>query len=127
MLTLRTYTDALITALEATGLTVGDADADGLDPPFCVLYPRPEGRFSGTLGDTTKFAEKVDQATCVGATREQSQWVADKVLGTLNGLSIPGRFVCRVHPDVPGTFRDDDVTPPLYSTPVLLRITSTPS
>lgn len=125
---LRLHTNAVIEALEAEGLTVGDADAEGLTAPYVVVYPIPGGRFSGTLAEPKEDAELVYQVSAVGISREQSQWHADKAAELIDGLTITDRLVCRVHPDGgPGTFREDDVDPPLFTTPIRFRITTTPS
>jgi hypothetical protein len=124
----RPHTDALLVALRATGLTVGDAQAPGSVPPYAVLYSIPGGRVFGTLADPHGDGEMVFQVTCVGTTREQTQWVTDKAFAVLSGLSVTGRSIAFVDIDgFPGIQRDDDVQPPLfYSTP-RFTITSTPA
>lgn len=116
---IRKHHDAVITALQAAGLTIGDAEAPAGDPPYGVVYQIPSGQFDGSLADPNADAELVYQVTCVGETREQAQWVVDKAMALLNGFEITGRSIARVSLDAaPGVIRDDDLDPPLfYATP----------
>lgn len=125
---LRTHTDAVIAALEGFGLTVGDASGEGLTSPFCVVYPIPGGATNGSLEDPNADAELIYQSTCVGKSREQAEWVADKTLLLLSGFSVTGRVVTQIElEDFGGVSRDDDVQPPLwYGTP-RFRVYSTPA
>lgn len=125
----RTHTDAVIAALEGAGLTVGDAVAPDAAPPYAVVYSVSAGGWSGTLAEPYEDAALVFQVTCVGATREQAEWVADKAIATLlGGLSVSGRFIANVAIDLSGgVLRDDQRTPPLfYSTP-RFRVLTTPA
>lgn len=125
----RTHTDGVIAALEAAGLTVGDADGEALSPPYCVVYSIPGGSRSGNLDAPYDDADFVYQVTCVGTTREQAEWVTDKATVTLlNGLSVTGRSIALVSPDGnPGVRPDYDISPPLfYSTP-RFTLKSTPA
>jgi hypothetical protein len=125
----RTHTDAVVVALEAAGLSVGDGSGDGLSVPYCVVYNISGGRMSGNLDDPFEDADLVYQVTCVGQTREQAEWVADKATVTLvNGLSVTGRSIVLVTPEGgPGTRPDRDVTPPVYFTTPRFTIKSTPA
>lgn len=125
---LRTHTDAVIAKLEAAGLNVGDADAEGLTAPYAVLYDIPGGRSFGTLENPNDDAELVFQVTCVGETREQSAWVADKAItALLSGLTVSGRSIARVTIDsFPGTFPERDASPPLFTSTPRFRLTTTP-
>lgn len=125
---IRDHTDAVIAALEATGLTVGDADANGLTAPYAVVYQIPGGRMYGSLDAPFDDAELVYQVTCVGTTREQAEWVTDKAMALLNGFSVTGRSVALVMPEGgPGIRRDDDVQPPMYYSTPRFTIKTTPS
>ena len=123
----RDHTNGIISALEAE-LVVGDAVAPDVDPPYAVVYPVPGGSTSGTLADPDDDAVFVYQVTCVGKSREQAEWIADKVLQLLQaGVTGPGRRVLRVSPDMHGGIqRDDQVTPPVFASFPRFRIISTP-
>lgn len=124
---LRSHTDALIDRLEAEGLRVGDARAPG-EAPYLVVYPIPGGDFGGTLAAPNDDAELVRQVSCVGTTREQAEWWADRAIRALTSITVTGRAILRVEPEgPPGVFRDDDASPPVFVAPVRFRITSTPS
>lgn len=125
---LRTHTDAVIDALQALGLTVGDAVAPPSAPPYVVVYPIAGGDMYGPLGAKDDDAELIYQVTCVGASREQAQWLVDKVTALLGGLTITGRSVPLVTFDtVPGIFRDDSTGTPLFTAAPRFRIFTTPS
>ena len=125
----RDHTDAVLTALEALGLEVGDAVAPNADPPYVVVYPIPGGGSTGTLAAQHDDAILVYQVTCVGNSREQAEWLADKALELLQGdLSVSGRRVCNVDLDMHGGVqRDDQVTPPIFSSMPRFRIITTPN
>jgi hypothetical protein len=125
----REHTDAVIAALEGLELAVGDAIAPDQDPPYVVVYPIPGGGSTGTLGAQHDDAILVYQVTCVGSSREQAEWLADKALELLEGsLSVDGRRVCNVDLDMHGGVqRDDQVTPPVFWSMPRFRITTTPS
>lgn len=124
---LRVHTDAVLAALEAQGLTVGDADAKGLSGKFCVVYRIPGGESSGPLDAPNDDAELIYQVTCVGDTREQAEWVEDKVMNLLDGITVEGRSISRVDLDSYDGIRRDDALPlpRFYATP-RFRIYSTP-
>ena len=125
----RKHTDGVIASLEAAGLTVGDADAEGLSPPYCVVYAIPGGGFTGTMENPFEDGELPYQVTCVGETREQAEWATDKALTALvAGVTVTGWNVVLVSPDGhPGVRPDHDVSPPLfYSTP-RFRLKTTPT
>ena len=124
--TLRLHTDAVIAALEADGLTVGDATGEGLAAPYVVVY-RISGTRDGEAAAPEDRAELVFQLTCVGTGRQQAEWVQDKAETALRSITVAGRSV-RVWVDTDGAVsRDDDVSPPLwYSTP-RYRLWTTPA
>lgn len=142
---LREHDDAVIAALEALGVVVGDAEApenaeDLIDSGqgYVVVYPISGGRLSGTLGNPDRDAELVYQVTCVGASREQARWLADKTLELLQTtLAVPNRHVPRVALDMAGGFggrsggtgveRDERRTPPVFWTAPRFRVFSTPA
>lgn len=122
---LRTHTAAVIAALEAGSVVVGDS-TDPEDPhgaqgadwiPYVILY---------TLGATTSggyVAPHEDalltwQATCVGRDRHQAEWMVDRCNTLLEGLilTVAGRSVDPIDLDLvaAGARRDDDVKPPVF-------------
>lgn len=130
MLSQRAHTDAIIQTLEALDLPVGDAKRpEGDHNRYCVVYPIPGGEVSGTLEDPNEDAEFVYQVTCVGTkARDQAEWVVDKVLLLLGGISVADRYVARVFLDsLPGIRRDDEVSPPLFYATPRFRVKTTPA
>jgi hypothetical protein len=146
---LNAHSTAIVDALDAVVKTF-DAGAPRIDLPphggegwgwqgkplespfkkYCIVYPLPGGVFDGTLGCPDDDASLIWQVTCVGATRPQCEWVADKVNETLVGqpLTIPGRYVTRVQADMAGggVRRDDTVQPPVFIATPRYRIDSVP-
>jgi hypothetical protein len=135
VMALRVHTDAVRGAIETavSPILVGDGVTpkgagwvNGAFTQYVTLFPRPEGRYSGTLGNPRMKKERVYQASCVGRSREQSEWLADKVSEILDTLVVSGHRVCRLEPEsAPGTFRDPDTEPPVFVTPFLFRLTTT--
>jgi hypothetical protein len=125
---LRTHTAAVITRLQALGVTVGDAQAPNMAPPYVVVYQIAGGDTYGPLGAQNDDAELIYQVTCVGTSREQAQWLVDKTLGLLSGISVSGRSLPLVTVEmVPGIQRDDKVSPPVFWATPRFRLFSTPS
>lgn len=110
----RTLTDAVIATLEAGSLTVGDGDGSGLTAPYVVVWPIAGETFDGSIGGGDVWAEidKPFQPTCVGVSREQAEWVADRV----RTLLLASHAAYRARPiGGGGTVRDDDTAgPPLF-------------
>lgn len=127
MIGYRIHTDAIIAALQAAGLIVGDAKNPGVPPPYAVVYPIPGGSRSGSLDDPHEDAELVFQVTCIGSSREQAEWVVDKAEGILSGVTVTGRRIFLSVDSNPGVFRDDDVSPPLFQATPRFRLMTTPS
>lgn len=129
---LRPHTDAVITAVETIGKPVGDADAEGLTAPYYVVYPIPGGRRGGTLANPHEDSDIVYQVTCVGETREQTEWLLDEVTEALLGWggsgAVPGRSITFVDiSDHPGVRPDRSVTPPVYFATPRFTISSRPA
>jgi uncharacterized protein DUF3168 len=123
----REHTDAVIAALDAAGLEVGDAVAPNANPPYVVVY-RVFDRRDGTLTRPDDDATITYQVTCVGTSRKQAEWLADEVGQALEaGLIVSGRKIPRIAPEAgSGTvMRDDDVTPPLFYVTPRYRVMST--
>jgi hypothetical protein len=127
----RVATDGIRTKLATFGLTVGDGQAPPeVEPPYVVVYPIAGGSTTGTLADLDGDADLVYQVTCVGKTREQAQWLENKVMGLLGvgTVTITGRYVNRISLDgFGGIFRDDKTSPPLFMAVPRFRVLSTPS
>jgi hypothetical protein len=125
---LRTHTSAVITRLQALGVAVGDAQAPTGNPPYCVVYQVAGGDTYGPLAAQNDDAELIYQVTCVGTSREQAQWLADKTMGLLSGITVTGRSLPLVTVEmVPGIQRDDKVSPPVFWAAPRFRLFSTPS
>jgi len=98
--------------------------------PYRIVYPIPGGLFDGTLGCPSDDASLTWQVTCVGATREQCEWVVDETHASLveQPLTVAGRFIDRVWSDMAGggARRDDEVQPPVFIATPRYRVESTP-
>lgn len=124
----REHTDAIIARLGALGLTVGDAEAPSAAPPYVVVYPVAGGSTSGVLAAPDDDAVLVYQVTCVGTSRKQTEWLADKVIGLLTGVTVTARKIPTIHLDsFGGVTRDDTSTPPLYLAFPRFRVYTTPA
>jgi hypothetical protein len=125
----REHTDGVIAALETEGLTVGDAVApEDVGPPYVVVYPIAGGSLSGSLANPDEDGALVFQVTCVGASREQAEWLADKAMALLDGFSVTGRSIARVSLDLHGGIqRDDAQTPPVFYALPRFRVMTTPA
>jgi hypothetical protein len=77
----RDLTDKIITAVATgTGRQIGDGTAPAAPVlPYAVLYPLPSPTHDGDLTSPDRDRGWVYQFTSVGATREQTQWMADKI------------------------------------------------
>lgn len=124
----RIHTNAVITALEATGVPVGDAKAPEGDPPYFFVVPRPEGDVYGTLDDPHADAEVVYQVTSVGTTREQAEGARDLARETLlAGVTVSGRTISLVTIETVGAVeRDSDIEPNRFFCPETYRLFSSP-
>lgn len=124
----RTHNDAFLAALQGAGLVIGDAREPSASfgwqgvpgqsdfVPYVIVYPLTQN-FDGSLGCPDVDSTLAWQATCVGSTREQCDWVKAKVDAAVIGkqLAVAGRFVPRIYADGgAGTRRDDTVQPPVF-------------
>ncbi len=130
----RVLTDAIIAALEAAGLNVGDAvrpDDATATAGYVVVYGLGGGTTDGPVGNPEDDAAALYQLTSVGHDRKQAEWVADKARQVLLAATLTltgGRKVLRVGVDMlGGVIRDDDVAPPIWYSPDRYRIFTTPS
>lgn len=128
----RAHTKAVITALGAAGLSVGDGVAPtAASQKWAVVYGGGTGSQTGSIADERSDVAPLIQVTSVGTTQEQAEWVADKATNTLLArpcsVSIPGRqllFLALEHSEP--VRRDTDVTPALFYGVDLFRVASTP-
>lgn len=121
-------TQAVIDALTAQGLRVGDGEEpDGVGwqgPPgasaflsYVVVFPLPGGTRFGTLDDHEADATLLYQATCVGAARQACERVLDRCSAamTREGLNahLAGRRITLVRHDFGSAQvrRDDEPEP----------------
>lgn len=128
----RDHIDAVVAALETEfgglNIEVGDAIAPRSNPPYVVVYPINGGYSSGTLADHTEDQQIVVQVSCIGLSRQQTQWLADHANVLLDGLEVAERYIPLVTLDMPsGVYRDDDQTPPIFTATPRYRIFSTPN
>jgi hypothetical protein len=129
---LREHTDAVVAALrDSAGISsvgeVGDGDAEGLNAPYWVVYRIPGGSSSGELADPQGDAEFIYQISCVGISREQTEWMADKATEVLfGGLVVAGRSVFMDIEDHPGVRADHDISPSVFVATPRYRIYTTP-
>ena len=149
---LRTHTDAIVDRLVADGsFKVFDGGGPDLNDTaggtgwgwqgggpglgafkkYAIVYPLAGGVFDGPLGCPDDDASLTWQVTCVGVTRDQCEWVADKVNGILIGqpIVVAGRHISRVWADMAGggARRDDEVQPPVFIATPRYRVESTPA
>lgn len=133
----RTHTDAIIEAIKALGVTVGDGggDQDGpvqkdLTLPYAVVYTLGSGGFDGPMDHLDDDAWPTYQVTFCGQSREQAQWLQAKVRDGLVGtrLVVEGSKCgpIRMHAErTPG--RDTTVTPYVWWAIDQYRYSSTPA
>jgi hypothetical protein len=127
----RLVTDGVRTKLTSLSLAVGDAQAPTGAPPYVVVYPIAGGRTSGPLAAPNDDAEMVFQVTCVGVSREQAEWLENKVQTGLLGIgtiTVTGRSTPRIALDsFGGILRDDTTSQPLFMAVPRFRVYSTTS
>ena len=140
---LRSHTDAVVAALDAvTGIEVGDGVApaaggwagtpgESTFAGYVIVYPLGS-TLDGPLAAPDADAELTWQLTCVGATRQQCEWVVDAALGALVGaaLTVTGRATVdriRLVDGTGGTRRDDTTQPPVFIATPHVTVTTTPA
>lgn len=132
----RLHTSAFVAAVEALGVTTGDGGGDAQGPvqkdltlPYAVVHAVGSS-FDGPMGDLDADAFAITQVTFCGETREQAQWLQDKVRSGLVGtvLTVAGRSLgtVRMHMERPAG-RDTTVTPYVWWAVDQYRVFSTPS
>jgi|GEM_PF-2148234 len=134
---------AVIDALEAAGLLVGDGrvpeGAGWQGSPgqstyvgYVLLADISGGQWRGTIGDRFADLTAVHQGQCVGATAGHARAVTDTARAALAGMRntvTDGRKVDSVRFDfgTENTLRDDDVQPPVWYCPLRVRLLWTPA
>lgn len=134
----RKVTQAVFDALVAAGIAMGDGikpanagpgqGTGGAFKPYGVLFPLPGGVASGPLDAPEEDFESLLQVTCIGESRYQAEWVADKVRAVMinTQFAIDGRSFVRARTDMEGGIqRDDDVQPPQFYKPERYRLVTT--
>lgn len=134
------FISAAISALEGTGLLVGDAvapagvqrDSQGLPLyPYLIVYPMPTGGTSGPMGAVHEDEDMVVHVNYIGRTAQAARWAADKGYPILmRGFPIPGRaLMSRPQTDFADMLpRDDDTAgPPLFAYAHRIRYRTTPA
>jgi hypothetical protein len=125
----RPFADVLLQSLRAVHPRVGDAEAPADDAvPYAVLWPLSVG-LGGPVVAQHDDAVLGFQLTCVGAGREQAQWLADRLRPVmLSRLAVPGRYVSQAWLEASQPVRrDDDVTPALFYVVEQFRYATFPS
>lgn len=122
---MRTLTDEMIDVLVDGGLRVGDGnDTDQVDGggiplavPYVVVYPLVQTR-GGTLTEPFSDIDKWHQATCIAASREQVEWLADRTESLLDTSDLVLTELVRSE-----AHRDDATAgPPLFICAVRARL-----
>lgn len=127
---IKPHVDAVMAALAAAGLTVGDGGAPSSVPAngvYVALYFDPGQSFTESLADQRTDFAVAFQVTAVGPTAEKCRWATQRVRMALHApLTVSGRAAWRPEElGGPPMQRDDDVSPPLYYLPVQYRLQST--
>lgn len=111
-------------------IAVGLGTAEGLVPPYVVLYPDAGADESSSLVPNTDVVVFIPLHG-VGSGPEQALWVMDHVRAVLTGAqpAVAGRAVQPMWQEQGPTplQRDDDVQPPLFLSFAEYGIRSTPA
>lgn len=122
----KTHTSAFLELLTDGGLVVGDGGPPavpygGLTRETFIKYVIVYSLGSSTDGGLVDPHEDTTlnwQVTCVGFTREQSEWLVNRVndLVVDQHFAVDGRTVGPIEPDLvaAGPRRDDDVRPAVF-------------
>lgn len=136
----RPHTDAVVSALEVAGLAVGRGEkpagagwqgqeGDSQHVPYAVLYPTP-GTTDGNVAEPYEYLDYLVQVTCVGATQEAAEAIADTAKAALVGrrLAVEGRssYFGELLVDRPAS-RDDTISPPAHVAVLQVRWRTQPA
>lgn len=141
-MSIRLTGNAVVAALRNANLNVGDGekprDVGWTGVPgqsdfhaYIIVYPTGGGGVDGSIGRPHDDVTLVYQLTCVGSTREQTDWMRDKARGVMlnrANLQVAGQSIVSVEIDVPiATSRDDDEQPPLWFSADRFRVRTSPT
>lgn len=128
---LHDHTVAVIDALTAAGLPVGEGQAPpNTAPPYVVVRPYPGPALDGPVSDRYADAYPNVLVTSVGETQASAEIVADRVRAAVLGdaLVVPNRTVTQVTAETPQPAQhDDDVSPPLWYSTDIYGVWTTPT
>lgn len=128
----RSHAAALLALLSAApGVTAHDgAVPDGAAPPYVVLRTSSGPRTRTGLRAVSDLVTVDAWCHSVGETREQAQWLADRVADALvdEVPAVTGRTCWPIeHLASQPVARDDDTRPPLMHAVDVFRLRSVPS
>lgn len=133
-------TGAVIAALRAAGLQVGDGErpndpaqpvgwqgAPGVSPfvGYVVVHPIAGGTVDGTLGEPNTDFAPLYQLSSYGANRAQAETIGDLARNAVltAQMAVTGRVVVLVAIDLlGGCRRTDDVQPPVWQAVDRIRV-----
>lgn len=121
---------AVLTALRVAWPRVGDGEAPAdLTLPYAVMYDAGGAGLDGPVADPHADGAPLLQVTCVGSTREQARWLADKLRPTLlTRPTVTGQVVWQVSLESSRPVqRDDSTAPPLFYAADQARYLTTPA
>lgn len=128
---LQDHTDAVVAALEARDLLVGDAEApdqphgrqDDAEEfiPYVILYPLFGEAEPASLVDPYQDVALSWQTTCVGESRRQVEWLVERcnLAFLTDGITVAGRSLDPFDPqlEAAGARRDPDDDSVFFATP----------
>jgi hypothetical protein len=137
----RPISKAMVTALEAAGLTVGYGEkpvgggwvgvAGGSKfVPYVDVHPAGAVEIDGTFDEPSDDVWPLYQLTSHGATTEQCEEVAGRARAALlsSSIVVSGRSIGRWQVERQGEIiRADDVQPPIFMAPDRYAVFTTPS
>lgn len=142
MASLIAFHDAILAAVTVPNLKLYDGEIPQGDPPpldtdnrvkpYAVLYLATGLAVRTSLsGSSDDYIDLSFQMTCVGGDQWRCLWAVDTVLTALldRRLAVPGQTPTRIRQDGSAgpVRRDDQVSPPRFYVPLLLRVTSVPA
>lgn len=123
----REHTNAVITALEAAGLTVDDGERTS-DPPVVLVQRNDIIDGSETLDEISKEFDGIYQLTCVHVSREGTESLEGRALDAAKNVTVAGRHILKVEPTPSmGARRDLDANDQPWFAPCQVRIWTTPA
>lgn len=89
----REVTNAIIAVLEAASITVGDGTAADCEKPYTVLTTVSGPRYDGPMDNTEIDGSDRFQFSSVADTRDQADWLREKVRTALTVEALDAQFV----------------------------------